>query len=188
MTAPLRHDMDREAFFRWLDQQTDGRWELVGGEPMMMVGATRAHGLLVGAIARLLHSRFAARGLEVQTSDFGVITSSGVRYPDVVLYDPAGLAREARATEHPLLLVEVLSASTRALDLGQKRAEYCAIPTVAAYLAVDPETGACRARVRGSAGFEAQDVSAARSISVPLLQAEVDVPPPPGLEVGGAPK
>jgi len=40
----------------------------------------------------------------------------------------------------PDLVVEVLSASTRAADLGEKRAEYAAIG-VAEYWCVDPDAG-----------------------------------------------
>ena len=62
------------------------------------------------------------------------------RYPDVGVYcDEAG--ENQRWRERPCLLVEVVSADSSAgRDRVTKRGEYLAMPSVLAYLIVDPET------------------------------------------------
>ena len=59
-------------------------------------------------------------------------------YPDVVAVCPRPESK-ATFTREPLIVVEVLSASTFKHDLSQKRRAYQSIPSLKAYLIVDQD-------------------------------------------------
>ena len=44
-----------------------------------------------------------------------------------------------RYQEHPVLVIEVLSESTRRIDLGEKRQAYLALPSLKVLLLVEPD-------------------------------------------------
>ena len=61
-------------------------------------------------------------------------TETGIRYPDVVVDRASSRVEGVLACEAPVLVVEVLSASTIGLDFTVKLREYRAIDSVQAYL------------------------------------------------------
>jgi hypothetical protein len=61
-----------------------------------------------------------------------------LRYPDIVVDRAGGGAKDHTATA-PVLLVEVLSPSTAATDLGDKAAEYLQIPSLVAYIVLSQD-------------------------------------------------
>jgi len=64
-----------------------------------------------------------------------------VHYPDVTVVDgPIVRAPDdAEAITNPIVVLEVLSPSTEAVDRGAKHAEYTALATLRAYVLIEPE-------------------------------------------------
>ncbi len=116
----------------------DGRrYELIDGSLIVIPAPGTIHQLVVGAIYRLLWSaRRAATVVLTAPVDF-VPTATTALQPDVVVVD-AGDIGEERLTRPPLLVVEVLSPSSRRHDLGSKRLAYAAAG-VPVYWVIDPE-------------------------------------------------
>jgi Uma2 family endonuclease len=93
---------------------------------LVVSGTTQRHGRAVSRLSMALIIAAEGRGLDV-------LSGSGWRVPDaefapdlaVVPHVPPGDADELMTTP-PLLLVEVLSRSTRHIDLGRKRELYAA--------------------------------------------------------------
>ena len=56
MNAPLDLTMDKATFLRWVQKQ-QGRWELVGGRPVLQDSATRDHGTISKNFERALDRR-----------------------------------------------------------------------------------------------------------------------------------
>jgi Uma2 family endonuclease len=99
----------------------------------MMVGASRAHGLIVRNLVLLLHGQLDPRQWAV-IAEFGLDAGPAtLRYPDIVVDRAGGAAGDHVATA-PVLVAEVLSPSTAAIDLGDKAAEYLRLPSLLAYL------------------------------------------------------
>jgi Uma2 family endonuclease len=92
------------------------------------------HAALAGRLARQLGQAVASLPCEVFTSDLRVrVAETGLTtYPDLTIVcgewkrDPA----DAQTLTNPMLLVEVLSASTAAYDRGEKLAHYQRIPSL----------------------------------------------------------
>jgi Uma2 family endonuclease len=129
--------MSKAAFIEW-NAAEEQRCELVGGRVVMMPGVSRVHGRIVRRLVIALIGRLNPRQWEV-IAEFGLDAGPDtLRYPDIIV-DRAGGSDKDRVASEPVLLVEVLSPSTAATDLGDKAAEYLQIPSVAAYIVLSQD-------------------------------------------------
>jgi Uma2 family endonuclease len=129
--------MTADAFLRW-NEGREGRRELVRGKVIeMMTGATRAHVLLVRRLTRYLEDHLDAR-YEVLPTDLGVKTLDGVRYPDVIV-EPGGGSGTDLAAIAPVFVAEILSPSSRRIDLIEKAADYMGVATLQTYVVLAQE-------------------------------------------------
>jgi Uma2 family endonuclease len=78
-----------------------------------------------------------------------------LRYPDIVV-DRAGGENKEYTANQPVLVVEVLSPSTTAIDLGEKAREYRQIPSVLAYLVLSQDEPKAWVWIRQADGFAAE--------------------------------
>lgn len=112
------------------------RYELVDGALLVTPAPGGRHQVCVVRLLALLHaSRPPGLTVLVAPYDFRV-SASTVLQPDLLVFRSADLGEVALDTA-PLLVVEVLSPSTRLTDLGTKRLAYEAAG-VPAYWVVDP--------------------------------------------------
>jgi Uma2 family endonuclease len=126
--------MDKAAFLAW-HRGNEGRYELAGGRVVMMTGASRRHGKIVGNLYVALRRQFDHALWDV-IAEFGLDAGpETLRYPDIVV-DRAKADGDAQdyATSTPILLIEVLSPSSVAIDLGDKSTEYLRLPDLQAYI------------------------------------------------------
>jgi Uma2 family endonuclease len=142
-----------EEYLRY-DDDTDTLYELVNGELVSMALGTGKHGavikLLVGTFdaesSRLDREWTALQGVAGVQSPRGDRWDT-VRIPDVVII-PKEQWRNLQNREAvillneapPLLVVEVVSESTKSVDYRAKRAEYCVL-NIPEYWIVDPLQG-----------------------------------------------
>jgi len=132
MNVQLPVHIDKPTFLSWV-QGREERFELAEGRVVMMIGASRAHGIIVRNLVLILHGQLDPAQWSV-IADFGLDAGpKTLRYPDVVVDRAGGSAGDYVATD-PVLLAEVLSPTTAELDLGDKVAEYLQLPSLLAYL------------------------------------------------------
>lgn len=131
MNVQIPRQMDKSAFLAWV-QGREERYELANGRVTMMVGASLNHGRIVGNLYFALRRQLDPKWEVV--ADFGLDSAPAtLRYPDILVHS-AGRSGTDFTTSDPVLLAEVLSPSSEALDLGDKAAEYLRLPTLQAYL------------------------------------------------------
>ena len=131
MNVHLPVQMDKSTFLSWVQGQ-EGRYELADGRVVMMVGASLNHGRIVGNLYLAFRRQLNAQWEVI--ADFGLDSAPRtLRYPDILIH-PSGLDGALYATSQPVVLAEVLSPSTEALDLGDKAAEYLGMPSLQAYI------------------------------------------------------
>ena len=129
-TALTRDDLER--------MPDDGRrYELIDGVLIVTPAPARRHQRGVGGLYILMRQACPAE-LEVLMAPFDVVLA-----PDTVVQPDLLVCRRADSTERdlpvpPLLAVEVLSPSTRRIDLTLKRSRYEAAGCVS-YWIVDPD-------------------------------------------------
>lgn len=122
-----------DEFLRW-NEGREGKWEFAEGKVAdMMVRVSRAHAILCTRICALLARSLAFPPYTISTADFGVRTATSIRYPDVMV-DADGTAAGDLSAMSPILIGEVLSPSTLAVDLNLKATEYQSIESLQHYL------------------------------------------------------
>ncbi|NJN63120.1 MAG: Uma2 family endonuclease [Coleofasciculaceae cyanobacterium RL_1_1] len=120
--------------------QSDMRNEYRNGEIIPMTGGTPAHNELISTLIFLLKSALRKQPYSIFVTDqrLWIPDRNIYTYPDVMVTPrPAELMPNRKDTVmNPLLLVEVLSASTEGYDRGDKFAAYRTIPTVQEYVLI----------------------------------------------------
>ena len=146
--------MDKEAFLSWAREQ-EGRYELAGGRVVMMAGASRRHGKIVGNLYLVLCRQLDLAQWDVIT-EFGLDAGpQTLRYPDIMV-DRAKIEGDDTdyVTGSPVLLIEVLSPSSVTVDLGDKATEYLRLLGLEAYIVFSQDEPKAWVWQRAKKGFE----------------------------------
>jgi Uma2 family endonuclease len=140
MALPSVAHLSADEYLSWESKQPD-KHEYLNGEVFAMVGATRKHVTVAGNVFNLLSTHLEASPCRVYISDMKlrVEAANAFFYPDVfVTCNELDHQADAFMTS-PILIVEVLSASTNGYDRGEKFAAYRKLPSLKEYILIDPE-------------------------------------------------
>ncbi len=173
MSLPLAK-MSLQAFLDWENQQPE-RHEFYRGEVFAMVGARRVHGIVALNVAAALKTRLQGKPCQAFIESMKVrVADDAVFYPDVFVTCDARDLRTEMVFEHPVLIVEVLSASTQAFDRGAKFAAYRGLGSLREYVLIDPETRGVEVFRRNERGlFELHDQSGAAALMLASVDAGI---------------
>lgn len=142
MSQAVPRRMTADEFIAWAMERPEGeRYELNAGEIVGMAPERVAHARAKGAIYRRLAEAVEAAGLpcEVYPDGMSVAVDADTVYePDVMLRCGPPLDNDVVRVTDPVVLVEVLSPSTRGVDVGEKLAGYFRLASVRHYLIVRP--------------------------------------------------
>ena len=126
--------MTVDEFLAW-ERRQELRYEFDGSEPLAMTGGTLNHALIadntVDAIRRVL--RLPCR---VFRGDVKLLVAGRVRYPDAVV-TCSPIDGQSDILPKPLVVFEVLSPSTAAVDRISKNAEYAATASIQRYVMLE---------------------------------------------------
>ncbi len=137
MSERAAYRMTADAFLRWHEQQADQRYELVDGIPVAMAGARRRHDQIVVNALVALGGHLGVGPCRPFSGDTAIrISEYQVRYPDLGV-DCGRFLDDELAADAPLMVLEVLSESTRAFDLLGKVEEYKSVPSLRHIVLVD---------------------------------------------------
>lgn len=141
-------------FLRWAEDRP-GRHELVDGRVYAMAPERVRHARVKFALHKALDAAIGRARLPCELLPNGI----AVPIDDATTFEPDALVRcgsplpgDAMMVTDPMIVVEVLSPSTRRYDLGGKLARYFALPTLRHYLIVDPAPGKVIHHRRDQAG------------------------------------
>jgi len=112
--------------------------EYINGEVFAMAGASASHNRISLNVARKFGNHLEGRPCQPYISDMKVKIGTKYFYPDV-LVDCSGLNDDSHVTQSPMLIVEVLSKSTRRTDETIKRIAYTQINTVLEYVLIEQD-------------------------------------------------
>ena len=147
---PASERMTVAAFLDWAARRPEGeRWELIEGEPVPTRGPTPAHAM---AAETVMHARIKRRIDHVLTKALAkgghdcevFVSGPKVQIDANTAFEPDVVVSCAKVPDgllvpEPLIVVEVLSASTRDRDFTIKLAGYAALASVAHYLLVETQ-------------------------------------------------
>jgi len=129
--------MTPEAYAIWEREQTE-RHEYYQGEVFSQAGGTRHHSQIGTNIIRSIGSCLLDEPCVVHGSDMRIhIVATGYQaYPDVSVVCPPFEGESENVISNPVMVVEVLSASTADFDRGGKFGHYRQIASLMEYLVV----------------------------------------------------
>jgi Uma2 family endonuclease len=180
--------MTVEEFLAWAEAQPgDAKYELIGGVPVLKSGTDEepltamaperfAHAEAKFAITAKLKDAIRRAGALCQAAidGLGVAVDENTSYiPDAVVNCGDPVANDAQFAPNPIIVVEVVSPSSRARDFSDKFADYFRVPSIQHYLIVDLDRSVILHHKRG----EAQTIVTAFAKEGAL---QLD---PPGIEI-----
>jgi Uma2 family endonuclease len=116
----------------------DTKHEYIDGDVYAMAGASKNHESIAGNVFVGLHQQLRGTRCRPFGSDIKVKVGNQFFYPDVmVVCDDK--TDNPYYTESPILLVEVLSKSTRRTDETIKRVAYSSLPSVQEYVLIEQD-------------------------------------------------
>lgn len=143
MLSAVRH-LISEAEYLVMDTASDMRYEYVGGEVYAKSGGTLRHNRITLNLASGLMQALKGRPCQVFMSDvrLKVAAAEAYYYPDVMVAcgDAPFAADATQALETPVLVVEVLSPASEAIDRREKLSAYRRLPSLMEYALVSQDS------------------------------------------------
>jgi Uma2 family endonuclease len=129
-------------FLAWSETQENGRYELIDGHPVAMAPERSEHVEAKLLAAMALRAAIQRSGVACQAFVDGLavaIDQSTGYVPDALVNCGDPVPRDSMTAPNPVIVVEVLSPSTRGIDTTVKLAGYFRVPSLRHYLIVDLE-------------------------------------------------
>ncbi|MFN8474589.1 MAG: Uma2 family endonuclease [Anaerolineae bacterium] len=142
----------------YLDQErrAEHKSEYVDGYVYAMTGATRTHNVIAGNLIAELNRQLEHKSCEVYPGDMRVrVGRRAYLYPDAVVAcdEPEFDDAELDTLLNPIIIIEVLSKSTRDYDQGAKFALYRSLLSLGEYVLVAQDTPHVMRYVRQTDGW-----------------------------------
>ena len=133
--------MTVEEFLIWADERPDEKWELVDGVPVAMAPERIRHSEAKGETYSALKAAIARANLPCRVWVDGPGVKTGKRFcriPDVIVQCSKSDA-DSMLADQPVIIVEVISPSSRRIDTSDKLDEYFSLDSTRHYVLVKPE-------------------------------------------------
>lgn len=139
MTAQPQEFISEEEYLLF-ERASQTKHEYYNGRVYAMTGAKAAHNLIAGNTLAALHRQLRTKPCQVYPSDMRVkVVKTGLNtYPDVVVVcgQPQFSDSVQDTLLNPVVIIEVLSASTERYDRGMKFQNYRTIDTLRDYILI----------------------------------------------------
>lgn len=153
--------------------------EYYQGEIFAMSGALMPHNIIAGNTYSFLHQKLKGKNCRPFNSDMRVHIKKNTlfTYPDisVVCGKPETLNGDNFNLLNPIVLIEVLSKSTKNYDRGDKFKLYRDIPTLKEYILINSEAIGVEAfRINKQNHWELEEYATAnQELNIPILQLQI---------------
>lgn len=162
------------------EEQAGVKHEYLGGVVHAMAGASNRHNMIASNFLGALIARFRGKSCQPMNSD----TKARITFPDHTrfYYPDAMLVCHLNADtdhfqDHPVLIVEVLSDSTRRADLTEKRDAYLTISSLQVLIFVEPDQATVLLYRRNlpQGGFAVEEHNGLDAV-IPLPEMDTQIP------------
>jgi Uma2 family endonuclease len=154
MTVALRRAITVDEYLAWSEGQSERqRTELINGQIVTMAAERFLHSRVKGTAFLALCRAVQLAGLpcEALTDGPAVRIDEHTAYePDALVYCGDAPAPDSMLISNPVIVVEVLSPTTRHSDTSAKLIGYFKLPSVAHYLIIDPDARTVTHHARNS--------------------------------------
>lgn len=178
MTAALKWNLISVEDYLAGELTSPIKHEYVGGVVHAMAGARNIHNLIATNIIVAAGRRLPDGGCRVYNSDTKLRVQVGDQlrfyYADVpIICEPNPPTDTFQ--DKPAVIFEVLSKSTRRIDMGEKKDAYLTIPSLQAYVLVEQDSALVILYRRTAAGF-AREVHEGLCAAVGLPEIRIELP------------
>ena len=132
MSTAQQKPMDIAEFLAWEERQ-ELRHEFDGFGAVAMTGGTGAHAAIQAGLLRVLGNHLLGKSCRPFGSELKIRLDHSIRYPDAFVICVPVAPADTSVTD-PVVIFEIQSKSTASEDIGPKRAEYQAAPSVRRYI------------------------------------------------------
>jgi Uma2 family endonuclease len=161
------------------EEISDVKHEYLGGTVHAMAGATNQHNTIVTSAILSIGAQLRGQPCQPFNSD----TKVRIEFPDHLRFyypDAMVVCHPNNAADHfqdqPVVVIEVLSDSTRRADLGEKRDAYLTIPSLKVLLFVEPDSPAVTVHRRQAEGGFALEYHTGLDVAIPLPEINASLP------------
>jgi Uma2 family endonuclease len=156
MSDPAAALMTSDEFIAWAMEQPEGqRYELFAGRVVSMAPERSVHALAKFRMARRLEEAVERDGLACTVYPDGMaveIDATTIYEPDALVRCRPAVPPDTIKLTDPVIVVEMLSPSTRTRDHGDKLIDYFRLPSVQHYLIARTEDHAIIHHTRNADG------------------------------------
>ena len=156
--------MSLDEFLTWEREQPE-RHEYDGMVITMMTGGSLDHSTIASNLRTALSEKLRETGCMAFRGDAKVIANGAVRYPDLSVTCSPVIGRDDVVPE-PVLIIEVVSASTERLDRGRKKFDYFATPSIRQYAIVEQDERRVDLYTRAEAGWTNEVVTGGAALNL----------------------
>ena len=135
MSAALRQPLSLDDFLAW-ERRQERPFEFDGFAPVAMNGGTVAHSEIATNLVEALRRQLRSGPCRAFRGDLKIVVAGRVRYPDVVV-SCTTVGDDADILPEPVVVFEVLSPTTAAVDRIVKNQEYRATPSIRHYVMLE---------------------------------------------------
>jgi Uma2 family endonuclease len=171
MNVAVRKPMSFDEFLAWEARQ-ELKHEFDGVRPVAMAGGTRSHSGIQRNLAISVGGRLRGTRCEFYGSDLKVLAAGSIRYPDGMVVCTPGEAGSTVVLD-PVVVFEVLSASTAGTDRIAKNREYQATPSVQRYVMLEQDRVAATVFARAGADWVGHVLTGDEALQMPEIGIEL---------------
>lgn len=135
MNVALRRPMTLDEFLAW-ERRQELRYEFDGIRPVAMTGGTVEHSVIATNLVRALEDRLRGKPCRAFRGDLKIMVAGRIRYPDAMV-TCSPVPRGTDVIPEPVVVFEVLSASTAGTDRIEKNEEYRLTPSIRRYVMLE---------------------------------------------------
>ena len=167
----------REEYFD-IVAEAEFKMEYYRGQIFAMAGAKPNHNIISGNATAILHNNLLEKDCTVFNSGQSLaISEDAYFYPNIMVScGKVELDEKQICLLNPVLIVEILSTSTRGFDKGKKFALYREIPTLKEYLMIDADAIGFESYYKEEGELWRISSGNKLSQSIPLYSLDVQIP------------
>lgn len=165
--------MTIDEFIAWAEQDPEVKYELVHGHPRAMAPVSQPHSRIAGKLAVEIGRRLRAPCAVLLETAVERDDRDDRFYEADLAVTCAAATQGERSTPKPVLIVEILSASTANHDRGTKVPDYMHIPSVQEILLVDSREPHAQLWRRDGRRWIVEDFTGDASLPLQSIDAEL---------------
>ena len=172
MSLASNQPMTLSEFLAW-EEGRPLRYEFDGLRPVAMTGGTRAHAGIQANLAIAIGGRLRGGPCQFYGSDLKIRTGDEhIRYPDGFVASTPGESTSTLVSD-PVVIFEVLSPSTAAVDRIVKAREYQATPSVRRYVMLEQDRVGATVYARAGDGWTHDILVSDSKLALPEVGVEL---------------